>query len=350
MQEGKFRMKAIQEMIAARGLEESSLSVEAEANAPMYAAFFGLKQEPFRLTPDPRFLHLAEPHRKSLRNMLEGVSSRKGLQIAVGPVGTGKTTLLYCLQHVLMHESSPERTIRSAFVVNPILTKEELLETLLDELEVPCESHTKPGQLRVFNQLLLDSHERQSGVVIIIDEAHLLTAELLEEIRLLLNLNNYAVNVLQIILCGQPELMPLLLKPQIAALRARIAVVSKLRPLTLPESRAYIAERLHIAGLRGEGPFSPPALEEIYRRANGVPRMINILCDRAMTAASRRKTRKIGPDFIVEASDELSLTDVLMETPASPEAGPIPGRSGPDNEFMKQLFSVHNRKSAGNNE
>jgi len=114
-------------------------------------------------------------------------------------------------------------------------------------------------------------------------------------------------------LCGQPELLPLLMKPELSALKQRIAVVSKLRPLTMVETRAYIAERLHVAGLHGDGPFTTPALEEIFRLTNGVPRLINSLCDRAMTIGFRRQTRKMGPDFIVEAADELSLNELSLD-------------------------------------
>lgn len=275
----------------------------------MYSAFYGLKHEPFRLTPDPRFLHLAEPHRNTLRAMLEGVSYRKGLQVAVGPIGTGKTTLLYSLQHILVHESSPERPIRSAFIVNPTLTQEELFESLFDELEITASAATKPARLRGLHELLLDSYRRNGIVLVVIDEAHLLSPDLLEEIRLLLNLDNYPANVLQLILCGQPELVPLLAKPQFAALRGRIAVVSKLRTLTLPETRSYIAERLHVAGLRGESPFTAPALEDIFRQAGGTPRLINLLCDRVLTAGFRRQLLKITPDLVREALDGLTLTD-----------------------------------------
>lgn len=278
----------------------------------MYSVFYGLKQEPFRLSPDPRFLHLAETHRNALRALVEGVASRRGLQISVGPIGTGKTTLLYCLQHILAHEASAERPLRSAFVVNPTLTSDELFEMLFDELEISSAGASKPARLRALHQLLLDSHRRNGAVVVIIDEAHLLTPVLIEEIRLLLNLDNYPVNVLQVILCGQPELLPLLMKPELSALRQRIAVVSRLRPLTLVESRAYIAERLHVAGLHGEGPFTTAALEEIYRLSNGVPRLINLVCDRALTIGFRRQTKRIGPDFVGEASDELSLGQMTL--------------------------------------
>jgi general secretion pathway protein A len=275
----------------------------------MYSAFYGLKQEPFRLTPDPRFLHLAETHRDTLRAMVEGITARKGLQISVGPIGTGKTTLLYCLQHILAHEASPQQPLRSAFLVNPTLTEDELFEILFDELEISS-LPSKPARLRALHELLLDCHRRNGVVVVIIDEAHLLAPAVIEQVRLLLNLDNYPVNVLQVILCGQPELLPLLLKPELSALRQRISVVSRLRPLTLAESRAYIAERMHVAGLEGEGPFSTAALEQIYRLTGGVPRLINLHCDRALSLGSARQARRIGADFVTEAAAELSLAEV----------------------------------------
>lgn len=286
----------------------------------MYSAFFGLQQEPFRLSPDPRFLHLAEAHRQSLRAMLEGVTYRKGLQVAIGPIGTGKTTLLYCLQHILQHESTPERPIRSAFIVNPTLMPNELFEMLFDELELPHAASTKPARLRALHELLLDSHKRNGIILIILDEAHLLSPELLEEIRLLLNLDNYRMSVLQVILCGQPELVPLLLRPQFAALRGRVAVVSKLRTLTLPETRAYIAERLHVAGYRGDLPFTTASVEEIFQRTSGTPRLINLLCDRVLTAGYKRQLRRISPDLVVEAVDGLTLCADPLATAADPGA------------------------------
>jgi general secretion pathway protein A len=279
----------------------------------MYSSFYGLKQDPFRLTPDPRFLHLAEPHRNTLRAMVEGVAGRKGLQVAIGPIGTGKTTLLYCLQHILSHEATRERPLRSAFVVNPTLTADELFESLFDELEIHASAPTKPARLRALHELLLASHKTNSAVVIIIDEAHLMPPELIEEVRLLMNLDNYPVNVLQIILCGQPELQPLLARPELAALRQRVSVVTKLRALTMVETRAYIAERLHVAGLRDESPFTTAALEEIHRIANGVPRLINSLCDRTMGIGCQRQARKIGADLVIEAAEEIGLIQ-LTET------------------------------------
>lgn len=280
----------------------------------MYPAFYGLKQEPFRLTPDPRFLHLAEPHRNTLRSMLEGVSQRKGLQVSVGPIGTGKTTLLYSLQHVLAHEARNHTPIRSSFIVNPTLSPDELHEALVDELEITAASPTKPARLRAFHELLMESQKKNGVVLVIIDEAHLLSPVLMEEVRLLLNLDNYPIPVLQIILCGQPELVPLMMKPQFAALRGRVAVVSKLRVLTFQEMRAYVAERLHVAGLTGENPFLAGAVEELYRRSGGTPRLINLYCDSALTAGFRRQARKITPDLVREAVESLELADDLLAT------------------------------------
>jgi general secretion pathway protein A len=296
----------------------------------MYSSFYGLKQDPFRLTPDPRFLHLAEPHRNTLRAMVEGVAGRKGLQISLGPIGTGKTTLLYCLQHILSHEATREHPLRSAFVVNPTLTADELFEALFDELDIHASAPTKPARLRALHELLLASHKRNSAVVVIIDEAHLMPPELIEEVRLLMNLDNYPVNVLQVILCGQPELLPLLAKPELAALKQRISVVTKLRALTLMESRAYIAERLHVAGLRGESPFATHALEEIHRLTNGVPRLINSMCDRTLFIGFRRQMKKIGIDFVMEAAEEMGLMQLSsgeLESDTSSFAGLAPAGS-----------------------
>jgi general secretion pathway protein A len=286
----------------------------------MYSSFYGLNQEPFRLTPDPRFLHLAEPHRNTLRAMLEGVTHRKGLQVSVGPIGTGKTTLLYCLQHILSHEAAAHPPIRSAFIVNPTLNPAELHEALLDELEITAPSPSKPARLRAIHELLMESQRNNGVVLVIIDEAHLLSPALIEEVRLLLNLDNYPIPVLQVILCGQPELVPLLMKPQFAALRGRVAVVSKLRALTLQEMRAYVAERMHVAGLVTENPFTAAALEEIFRRTRGTPRLINLLCDRALTAGFRRQMKKITPDLVIEAVDDLTLSDDLLAAAADPFA------------------------------
>lgn len=271
----------------------------------MYLGFYGLEREPFRLSPDPRFLHLAAPHRTVLEAMLHGVASRKGLQVCAGPIGTGKTTLLYCLQCILTYESTPERPVRTAFIVNPKLSGLDFYEALFDDLEVPFPG-TKSRSLRVLHQTLADAYAKNGTLLIVIDEAHLLSAELLEEVRLLLNLDNYPANVLQIILCGQPELLDMLAKPALAPLRQRVSIFSQLKPLTVAESRAYIAERLRVAGLRRQSPFSDPAIEEIHRRTKGVPRSMNVLCDRVLDVGHRKGIRTLGADLINEVADDFA--------------------------------------------
>jgi general secretion pathway protein A len=157
------------------------------------------------------------------------------------------------------------------------------------------------------HELLLRTFKENGNVVVIIDEAHLLTPTLLEEIRLLLNLDNYPKTVLQIILCGQPELLGLLKKPELLALRQRVAMYSQLRVLTLAETRSYIAERLHVGGLHGENPFTSLAVEEIHRFSGGVPRVINLLCDRSLTIGFRDQMKRVGTDCVLEAAEELNL-------------------------------------------
>ncbi len=286
----------------------------------MYLDFYNLKREPFCLTPDPKFLHLAEPHRNALVALVQGVLRRRGFMVATGPVGTGKTTVLNALLYLLsnLHKSG-ERKLVSAFLVNPLLTREEFLESLLDEFELQVTSTTKPRRLLALHELFLEAQSKGGTAVLIIDEAHLLTVELLEEIRLLTNMDTHREKLLQVILCGQPELASVLLQPQMRALRQRIALLAQLRPLTRPETAAYIEQRLRLAGLEGANPFSPAALEEVYRRTQGVPRLINLLCDSCLTASFQMHARDINSDVARAAARGLTLM------PISPEVLPTNG-------------------------
>src|SRR3970040_2456236 len=189
----------------------------------MYLQSFNLNEEPFRLTPDPRFLHLAEPHRDALRMLLQTVVMRKGFAVCAGPVGTGKTTLLHAAIHILTDRTLAKRPIGSAMIVHPLLSRNELLEALLEEFEVSCPAGNKQRQLLALQQMLLEVQGGGSTAVLVIDEAHLLSMDLLEEIRLLSNLDSYREKLLQVILCGQSELLSLLARPEMAALRQRIA-------------------------------------------------------------------------------------------------------------------------------
>jgi general secretion pathway protein A len=271
----------------------------------LYTAFYQLKEEPFRLTPDPRFLHLADPHRTALKVLLQGVLQRKGFTVVAGPVGTGKTTLLHTALQILTEKSEGRGRLVSAFLVNPTLTPAELLEAVLDEYEINCTATSKPRRLAALHQMLFQTQQQGGTAVLLIDEAHLMTVELLEEIRLLGNTDTYHEKLLQIVLCGQPELFAVLQRPELQALQQRIAGTCLLRPLSLPETRAYVAERLHAAGLRGSSPFTGTAVEAIHRVSNGVPRLINLLADACLMTGFELKRKQVDQLIVNQAAEDV---------------------------------------------
>lgn len=271
----------------------------------MYTAFYQLKEEPFRLTPDPRFLHLADPHRTALKVLLQGVLQRKGFTVVAGPVGTGKTTLLHTALQILTEKSEGRGRLVSAFLVNPTLAPSELLEAVLDEYEITCTATSKPRRLAALHQMLFQTQQQGGTAILLIDEAHLMSVELLEEIRLLGNTDTYQEKLLQIVLCGQPELFAVLQRPELQALQQRIASTCLLRPLSLPEVRAYMAERLHAAGLRGSSPFTGTAVEVIHRLTGGVPRLINLLSDACLLVGFELKRKQIDQFLVEQASEDV---------------------------------------------
>lgn len=284
----------------------------------MYTSYYHLKEEPFRLTPDPRFLHLAEPHRAALTTLLEGVILRKGFVVVTGPVGTGKTTLLHTALQILSDRSLAKTRFKSAFLVNPTLSREEFLDAVLEEFEVLCSSTSKPRRLAALHQMLLETHQGGGTSVLLIDEAHLLNLELLEEVRLLSNADSYREKLLQIVLCGQPELWLLLHSPELCALHQRIANRCQLRSLSLAETRTYIAERLHAAGLRGPAPFPHAALEAIHHYARGIPRLINLVCDSCLSIGFANQRKQIGLDIVEGAATTLDLSVTAPAKPIEP--------------------------------
>jgi general secretion pathway protein A len=292
----------------------------------MYTAYYQLKEEPFRLTPDPRFLHLADPHRTALKTLLQGVLQRKGFIVVAGPVGTGKTTLLHTALQILTEKSEGRGRLVSAFLVNPTLTPSELLEAVLDEYEIPTNATSKPRRLAALHQMLFQTQQQGGTAVLLIDEAHLMSVELLEEIRLLGNTDTYQEKLLQIVLCGQPELFAVLQRPELQALQQRIANTCLLRPLTLPEARAYVAERLHAAGLRGASPFTGTAVEKIHSLSGGVPRLINLLSDGCLTLGFEKKQKLIDHTIVDKAAEDVLS---VLKVPAdfdklAPAAGSKP--------------------------
>jgi general secretion pathway protein A len=280
----------------------------------MYTAFYKLREEPFRLTSDPRFFHLAEPHAAALATLVEAVMRRKGFVLLTGPIGTGKTTVVHTALQILTERAATNHPISSAFILNPTLSREEFLEMILSEFEIPCTATSKPARLAALQRMLLETQRNGGTSLLLIDEAHLLTPDLLEEIRLLSNSDTYQEKLLQIVLCGQPELLGILRRPELRALRQRVASSCLLRPLTFSEVRSYIAERLHSAGFRGTTfPFPTQVIEEIQRLTEGVPRVINLLCDACLAIGSRAHRPVIDLAIVNESSNELGLKESQAE-------------------------------------
>jgi general secretion pathway protein A len=266
-----------------------------------------MDEEAFRLTPDPRFLHFAEYYRTVLLKIIQGVLLRRGFILLTGPIGTGKTTLLHGVMQLISSASYEKRPLATAFMVNPRLTREEFFETLLDEFEIPCTATSKPRRLAALHTMFLERQRRGGTSVLIIDEAHLLPVDLLEEIRLLSNAETYEEKLIQVILSGQPEILRKLNRPDLAALRQRVAIHCSLRPLSLPETQEYILDRMKTAGLRGQSPFSRPLVDEIYRYTQGVPRLINLVCEVSLVIGFTARRREIELDIIEEAAGSLGL-------------------------------------------
>ena len=280
----------------------------------MYTSFYNLREEPFRLTSDPRFFHLAEPHAAALATVVEAVMRRKGFVLMTGPIGTGKTTVVHTALQILTERAATNHPISSAFILNPTLSREEFLEMLLSEFEITCTSTSKPARLSALQRMLLETQRKGGTSLLLVDEAHLLTPELLEEIRLLSNADTYQEKLLQIVLCGQPELLGILRRPELRALRQRVASSCVLRPLSLPEVRAYIAERLHSAGYGGAASLFPTqVLVEIVRLTEGTPRLVNLLCDACLTIGCKARRAVIDLAIVVEAATELGLNETHLE-------------------------------------
>jgi general secretion pathway protein A len=280
----------------------------------MYTTFYNLREEPFRLTSDPRFFHLAEPHALALATLVEAVMRRKGFVLMTGPIGTGKTTVVHTALQILSERAATSHPISSAFILNPTLSREEFLEMILEEFEVSCAASSKVARLAALQRMLLETQRKGGTSLLLVDEAHLLTPELLEEIRLLSNADTYQEKLLQIVLCGQPELLGVLRKPEMRALRQRIAGNCLLRPLNLSEVRAYVSERLHSAGYRGTTNLFPTqVLEEIVRLTEGVPRLINLLCDACLTNGYKSRRSVVDLVTVEESASELGLHEAQAE-------------------------------------
>ncbi len=266
----------------------------------MYAAHFGLAELPFSITPNPRYLYMSDGHREALAHLLYGIGEGGGFVQLTGEVGTGKTTLCRCLVEQL------PAGVDVALVVNPRLTDVELLATVCDELRVAYPPGTTSRKLLVdaLHRHLLDAHARGQRTVLIVDEAQDLAPDVLEQIRLLTNLETTTEKLLQIILIGQPELLRLLGRPELRQLAQRVTARYHLLPFSEADTRAYVLHRLEVAG-RKEPIFTERALGEVHRSTAGIPRLINAICDRALLGAYTQDVSRVTPAIVRRATREV---------------------------------------------
>jgi general secretion pathway protein A len=270
----------------------------------MYAEYYGLIRPPFEMTPDPSFLYLGEAHREGLATLVYGVNSGKGFVMLTGEVGTGKTTLLHALLGQL------DSTTNSAFIFNPKLEPLDFFRMLFEELDIPATCSTKAEYLLALNRFLIEKLAENERVLLIVDEAQNLSTEMLEEIRLLSNLETPTSKLIQIMLVGQPELQELIDQPELRQLRQRIALRHRLRPFDEQELADYVNERLVKAGYSGRGLFKKKALREIHAVTGGTPRLINIVCDAALLVGYARQHAVLDANVIREVADDLGLTSI----------------------------------------
>jgi type II secretory pathway predicted ATPase ExeA len=291
----------------------------------MYQKFFGLRESPFKANPDPRYLYLTRQIQESLAGLTYGIQNRKGFILLTGEVGTGKTTLLNRLLDWLRG-----RRVATAYIFNSSLDVNQLFDFIMAEFEIPCESREKSQVLLRLNQWLLERYRSGETAVLIVDEAQNLSPEVLEEIRLLTNLETSTEKLLQIVLTGQPELEEKLKLPQLRQLRQRITLRCRTAPLSLEETFGYIAERLRIAGANGEPIFSKEAIQSIHLYSYGIPRVVNLLCEHALINAYVDSLRPVPAHMVEDVAREFQLDEIAPIAPV--------GFSGPQQAAQTQAL------------
>lgn len=268
----------------------------------IYNAYFGLAQNPFNISPDPEFLYRSPQHEEALANLIYGVRGRKGFIVLTGEVGTGKTTMLECLRDYL-----DSQRIEFAFIFNSRLTPEQFFDMMAYDFDLQCDRKSKTDVLFALHQLLVNQSERGRTSVLIVDEAHNLDWEVLEEIRLLGNLENRQGKLLQVILAGQPEFDRKLDAPNLRQLKQRVVLRCSLNPLSLEETAAYIETRLARAGMAHQTVFSPDLIQDIHFRSRGIPRLVNLLCDNLLVTSFALEQRTATFEMLEEVCQDLRL-------------------------------------------
>jgi general secretion pathway protein A len=289
----------------------------------MYNSFFQLESSPFGTSPDPRFLHMMPHTREALACLEYGISARKGFTVLTGEVGTGKTTLL---RRALSTFSS--RRVSTAFVFNPRLDVLDFLEFVLTDFGLVPTSRTKSGMLLQLNRWLVEKYRMKETCVVVVDEAQNLSWELLEEIRLLTNLETSSEKLLQIVLSGQTELEEKLRHPSVRQLRQRVSLWCRTQALTESQTQAYVGERLRIAGASWQI-FSPEVLSLVHRYSRGIPRMVNMICEHTLILAYVEQNKHVTPAMVESVAAELELEGQPFVISSSSMGGGLGSRNAP---------------------
>lgn len=268
----------------------------------MYNAFFGFNQNPFNMSPDPSFLFRSPQHEEALANLIYGVQSRKGFIVITGEVGTGKSTMLECLRDFLNSQQ-----IAFGSLVNSRLTVAQFFELLSHDFDLRCDHRSKVDVLLALNSLLMERANHGRTTALIVDEAHNLEWEVLEEIRLLGNLENRRGKLLQIVLAGQQELDRKLEAPEYRQLKQRIALRCALQGFSPEETITYINSRMSRAGLADQQIIPPNILEEVHFRSQGIPRLVNAICDNLLLTAFALESKVVSLEMLDEVTSDMRL-------------------------------------------
>jgi general secretion pathway protein A len=284
----------------------------------MYKEFFGLRANPFNVNPDPRYLFLTRHTEEALACLTYGIQSRKGFVLLTGEVGTGKTTLINKLMEWLRLQQ-----VATAFVFNSRMEVPQFLDYMMADFGIACERESKSQILQRLYNWLLDRYRAGETAVLIVDEAQNLSEEVLEEIRMLTNLETFTEKLLQIVLVGQPELEVKLKQPQLRQLRQRLTLRAKTHPLTMEETRAYVQQRLRIAGSNGANIFDSESLGAIHRDSKGIPRVVNLICEHCMVSAFVDQKKTITVDIVDAVARDFELRDDPAAVPPTPVKGDV---------------------------
>ena len=298
----------------------------------MYKEFFGLRANPFNVNPDPRYLFLTRHTEEALACLTYGIQSRKGFVLLSGEVGTGKTTLINKLLEWLRLQQ-----VATAFIFNSRLNVPQFLDYMLADFGIPCDSKAKSQILLRLYNWLLDRYRAGETAVLIVDEAQNLSDEVLEEIRMLTNLETFTEKLLQIVLVGQPELEQKLKQPQLRQLRQRLTLRAKTHALTLEETKAYVQQRLRIAGSNGQQIFETEALEAIHRYSFGIPRVINLLCEHCLVSSFVDQQKVIVPAVVDGVARDFDLGD---STTSGAVTVPVPSSNPEKFDLVNALRSL----------